>query len=75
MGSKPAVETLATEITRLQSGYTSRADQDRIVQLVTSVRGRDLTALKMAIDRGGDHRDLQQLLYGDLGREARATVL
>ncbi|MGE0492037.1 MAG: phosphatase domain-containing protein [Vulcanimicrobiota bacterium] len=75
MGSMPSVEALASEITRLQAGYTSRVDERLIVQLFTSVRGRELTTLKTALDRGGDHRDLQQLLYRDLGRKSRQELL
>src|SRR5690606_29985050 len=58
-------EARAALVTALQRGRTCRQDEEAILALFVASRGLSLTALKNAVDAGGDHRDLQQLVHGD----------
>lgn len=63
-------------VAALQRGRTCRADEEAIRDVLLGTRGADLTALKNALDHGDDHRDLQQLVYGDIDDDAiREAIL
>lgn len=65
----PQVDTAVAEIHTLQDGWTRRHEEERIADLLTGVRGRDLTDLKNALNRRDDHHDLEELLFGDIDDE------
>lgn len=65
-----SVATRAALVSALQRGSTSEQDERAVRDLFLATRGADLTALKNAIDEGGDHRDLEQLVFHDLDAEA-----
>ncbi len=67
---------MAVKIQALQRGYTSPRNEKEIAKLVLSVEGLDLTRLKNAIDTGGDHSDLLELVYSDIDdKDIRAEIL
>lgn len=61
-----SVATRAALVDALQAGRTDEADERAIRDVFLGTRGADLTALKNAIDAGGDHHDLEQLVFHDL---------
>ncbi|MDC3954403.1 hypothetical protein [Polyangium jinanense] len=61
-----SIPTRAALVFALQRGRTGSADEAAIGTILLGTRGAELTALKNAIDDGGDYRDLQQLIYRDL---------
>lgn len=65
-----SVAARAALVSALQRGSTSEQDERAVRDLLLATRGADLTALKNAIDEGGDHRDLEQLVFHDLDDEA-----
>lgn len=74
-----SAESRAKVIGALQVGSTDSLDEATIGAVFTATKGEGLTQLKNLIDAGGDHRDLQQLLFHDLDsstvREAMLTHL
>jgi hypothetical protein len=71
-----SVAARALIIAAAQRGRTSSSDERAIVDLMLATKGAALTELKDTLDRGDDHRDLQQLIYSDLDdAERRAAVL
>lgn len=71
-----SVESKARFIQALQHGSTGAAEEKAIGQVLLATRGEPPTALKNALDQGGDYRDLQQLVFHDLdSKELRASVL
>lgn len=66
-----SVRARAALITALQGGQTDEADEAAIERIALGTTGRDLTALKNAVDAGGDALDLEALLYDDIDDEAR----
>ncbi|MDP1823268.1 MAG: hypothetical protein Q8L48_08505 [Archangium sp.] len=70
------VESKTKFIQALQRGSTGRLEEKAIGQVILATKGEPLTALKNALDQGGDYRDLQQLVFHDLdSKELRASVL
>jgi hypothetical protein len=70
------VAARAAVVRALARGRTGRAAEHALRDLLTSTRGRDLEALKHAIECGGDHRDLHQLVFHDIdARATRETIL
>lgn len=61
-----SVDARAALVSALQGGSTSEQDERAIRDVFVGTRGADLTALKNAIDAGGDHRDLEQLVFHDI---------
>lgn len=61
-----SIASRAKLITALQHQDTDLEDERLIRDVFLATHGSDLTALKKAIDHGGDHRDLQQLLHHDI---------
>ena len=63
-------------IDALQTGWTDYQAERTIAAIIQGTRGAALTALKNAIDSGGDRHHLMQLLYADIDSlEIRAPVL
>lgn len=63
-------------ITALQRGRTGSRREQVIRDILLGTRGADLTALKNAIDAGGDAHDLDRLVFHDLDDAAlREQVL
>lgn len=60
------VDSRAKLVHALQHHRTSGADEAAIRDVFLGTRGPALTALKNAIDQGGDYRDLQQLVFHDI---------
>lgn len=54
----------------MQHGNTDRELELAAAAILLGTRGQQLTRLKNAIDDGGDHHDLQQLIYHDIDDEA-----
>lgn len=70
------VGQVVTEIHRLQEGWTSGRDEERIADLFCAVDGLELTELKNAINRRDDHHDLEALVFEDIDDEGvRARIL
>lgn len=70
------VESKAKFIGALQAGTTDGKEEKAIGQMLLATKGDSLTALKNAIDGGGDFHDLQQLVFHDMDSpELRASVL
>jgi hypothetical protein len=70
------VPTRAQLISALQRGRTGKRDESAIAALLLATKGSALTELKNALDRGRDHRDLQQLVFSDIDDDAlRAAIL
>ena len=61
-----SIATRGALIDALQRGPTVAQDEQAIAAILLGTRGRDLIALKNAIDDGEDYRDLQQLVYHDI---------
>lgn len=60
----------------LQEGRTGAGAERAIRDVFLGTRGRDLTALKNALDGGRGHRDLHQLLFHDIDDAAvRAEIV
>lgn len=60
------IPTRVRVVDALQRGPTA-GEQERLIRdLFLATRGADVTALKNGIDRGGDYRDLQQLIFHDV---------
>lgn len=71
-----SVAARAALVSALQRGRTGEADERAIADVFLGTRGADLTALKNAVDEGGDHRDLEQLVFHDIDdEELRARIL
>src|SRR5690606_3620689 len=71
-----SVESKARFVQALQHGPTGSVDEKAITNVFLSTRGEQLSQLKNAIDLGGDHRDLQQLVFHDLdSKELRSSLL
>ncbi len=71
-----SVENRAKVISTLQYHRTDSLDEKAVRDIFLGTRGKDLSELKKAIDHGGDHRDLQQLIFHDIDDEnIRAQVL
>ena len=71
-----SVESKAKFIGALQQGNTGSAEEKAIGQVILATKGEPLTALKNALDQGGDYRDLQQLVFHDLdSKDLRSAVL
>lgn len=60
------VESRAKLVHALQAGATGKLEEQAIADVFLGTKGEALTALKNLVDAGGDHRDLQQLLFHDL---------
>ncbi len=59
----------------LQRGRTCDADEQALVRILLETRGKDLTALKNALNEAGDHRDLQKLVWVDIDDAQRRHTL
>jgi hypothetical protein len=71
-----SVESKARFVQALQHGPTGSVDEKAITNVFLSTRGDQLSQLKGAIDLGGDHRDLQQLVFHDIdSKELRNSLL
>lgn len=53
----------------MQHGSTDRDLELAAAAILLGTRGQQLTQLKNAIDDGGDHHDLQQLVYHDIDHD------
>ncbi len=60
------VESRAKLIGTLQYHKTDALDEKTVLEVFLGTKGADLTKLKKAIDHGGDHRDLQNLVFHDI---------
>lgn len=60
------VESRAKVVQALQHGGTDRLEEKAITSVFVATKGENLTQLKNAIDGGGDHHDLQHLVFHDL---------
>lgn len=70
------VENRAKLVHALQAGSTEKREEQAIADVFLGTKGESLTALKNLVDGGGDHRDLQQLLFHDLdSKPLRRAVL
>ncbi len=70
------VASKAKLIGALQTHRTGSGDEKAIRDLFLATKGGDLSELKKAVDHGGDHRDLQQLIFHDLDdSKIRAALL
>lgn len=56
-------------IDAMQHGSTDRDLEVAAAAILLGTRGQQLTQLKNAIDDGGDHHDLQQLVYHDIDHD------
>lgn len=71
-----SVESKARFVQALQKGSTDGLEEKAIGAVFLATKGEPLAALKNAIDQGGDHRDLQQLVFHDIdSKELRASLL
>lgn len=71
-----SVESKARVVQALQKHDTNSLEEKAIGALFLSTSGEALSALKNAIDQGGDHRDLQQLVFHDIdSKEIRSALL
>jgi hypothetical protein len=71
-----SVDSRAKVISGLQYHRTDSKDEKAIRDIFVGTRGADLTALKNAVDSGGDYRDLQQLVFHDIDdKQIRSQVL
>ena len=61
-----SVDSRAKLIGVLQYHQTRSLDEKAVRDIFLGTKGADLSKLKKAIDHGGDHRDLQQLVFHDL---------
>jgi hypothetical protein len=70
------VPSRAKVVQALQRGGTDRLEEKAIASVFLATTGVDLTALKNAIDGGGDYHDLQQLVFHDLdSKQLRGQLL
>lgn len=70
------IDARAKVIQALQHGETDSVREKAITQLFLATKGEGLSALKNAIDGGGDYHDLQQLVFHDLdSKELRGQLL
>lgn len=70
------VDARAKLVQALQYQSTDSLDERGITNVFLATRGEALTALKNAIDGGGDYRDLQQLVFHDIDSSGlRAQLL
>ena len=75
-GGELTVDSKAKVIHALQVGVTGPKEEQAIARLLLGTKGEALTALKNALDGGGDYRDLQQLVFHDLdSKPLRAELL
>jgi hypothetical protein len=71
-----SVDAKAKFIHALQVGRTDGGEEKAIGAVLLGTKGNSLTALKNAIDQGGDYHDLQQLVFHDLdSSELRSSLL
>jgi hypothetical protein len=71
-----SIATRAALIAALQRGHTGAADEAAIRNIFLGTKGAALRELKAMMDRGGDYRDLHQLLFHDIDSAAvRAEIL
>lgn len=68
-----SIAARAELVTALQLGSTAEEDERAIRDIFVRTRGADLSALKDAVDGGGDYHDLEQLIFHDLDDEALTT--
>jgi hypothetical protein len=69
------IASRATVISALQRGRTGSEDEEAIRDVFLGTAGEALTALKNALDRGDDHRDLHQLVFRDLDDDGVRAAL
>ena len=60
------VENRAKFVSAIQAGKTRSGEERAIRNIFLATHGRDLTKLKLEIDRTDDHRDLHALLHHDI---------
>lgn len=66
----------ALVIDALASGVTLEDEEAAIRDVFLGSRGKDLTALKNAVDAGDDYHDLEQVVFHDIDDEAvQGTIL
>ena len=71
-----SVDSKAKFIHALQVGATDGGEEKAIGAMLLGTKGNSLTALKNAIDQGGDYHDLQQLVFHDIDSgELRSALL
>lgn len=71
-----SVKTRAALIDGAQRGHTGRTSEALIRDVFLATSGSELTALKNALDAGGDYHDLLQLLHHDIDDGGvRAAIL
>lgn len=64
------VQAKAARVLELQKGHTGGRDEWELLELFLGVRGEELTALKNAVDLGGEHHDLVKLVFHDIDSAA-----
>ncbi len=61
-----SIRTRAALVSTLQRGRTSAQDERAIAWIFLGTRGKELTALKNAVDGSGDYHDIEQLIHHDI---------
>ncbi len=69
------VQAKAARVLDLQKGHTGGRDEWELLELFLGVRGEELTALKNAVDLGGEHHDLVKLVFHDIDSEPVRTQI
>ncbi|BCB74727.1 hypothetical protein GCM10022251_77020 [Phytohabitans flavus] len=59
----------------LQFGHTPKPQEKALLNLFLGLSGRELTDFKNLVDAGGNHHDLQQLVFRDIDDPAIRTQL
>ncbi|QSQ26577.1 DUF2183 domain-containing protein [Pyxidicoccus parkwayensis] len=64
--SELSIPSRASLVTALQVGATLEDAERRIRDVFLGLHGRELTAFKNLLDAGGNHQDLEKLLFDDV---------
>ncbi|MFP2905263.1 phosphatase domain-containing protein [Pyxidicoccus sp. 3LFB2] len=64
--SELSLPVRASLVTALQVGTTHAEGERRVRDLFLGLRGRELTTFKNLLDAGGNHQDLEKLLFDDV---------
>src|SRR5262245_22432145 len=75
LAGEPSLRSKAELIDALQRGPSTHEDEERILDVFLGTHGAELTALKNAVDAGGDSHDLQELVWHDIDDEAIRRAL
>lgn len=60
----------AVFVSTLQRGSTEQLEETMIRDVLLATKGAELTRLKNSLDEGGDHHDLEQLVFHDIDDDA-----